>query len=716
MADSDYDLFIILGQSNAQGYVESSSTDLIDFSSGGSFIDPPSGNTYSSGDIRDWDGTSWRDVVVAPNQSTGAGLIGGEQDNYVSSVEPGHDYSGDPANGGFQNPFIDKWLETYPTKKALVVQYAPGGSGIVSGVTYTNGNWTYNILADAMTVIEAAMDAATTAGYDYRLRAVIWCQGESDAAAMNNSTYTSLTAYETTLSGFVDTLWARYGSSGTYGSVYDDRSGNGQFFNIVEPAAGSLTTGITDTFNRQLPEPDTLGHGHIRQACANVGADNSHAQVVAWNKFRYIDGDHWGTPPGVHWSQAAHNEIGANIAVALISGTPPATSITAPSSVSASNIGRMNLDLTWTAGGATAYQQRIECKLSTDSEYSHVGCVAATDTTATIAFSFQPGSTYNIRVGSERPDGSGIDWSTAASAAIPAQDISDSDISAYTTAASDVSTDAATHIKQRLAALTTAGVGIGDGLKHLYVLRTDYNANSGSTLYDVVRNGDLTIVGSPTRAADYYTFGSPGDYLTGVAKESFAAAGPLTVFAIGDPDTPAGNRGLYTHDIALTSGHAYFTAAGALVATDPASFPYRSNLSLTVNSAIAGALSSWAVVHDYTLDFSANTTISQYKAGSSSGTVPSTVKRLGGQIYPSSGTPNWLRRQGTGTFGLAGDWSIFAVWDRALSGSEYAAAHTILLDLATGTAAGEGGATIKYGVDTGVDGYVGQQVGSQVGA
>ena len=31
-------------------------------------------------------------------------------------------------------------------------------------------------------------------------------------------------------------------------------------------------------------------------------------------------------------------------------------------------------------------------------------------------------------------------------------------------------------------------------------------------------------------------------------------------------------------------------------------------------------------------------------------------------------------------------------------------------------AVGEGGATIKYGVDTGVDGYVGQQVGSQVGA
>ena len=701
MADSDYDLILNFGQSNAQGYVATPST-------------IPDLTALSAGDVRDWDGSTLEDIVVAPVQTTdntsviSQGIVGGQQQQYEQSGT-----NLDNSNGGYGNQFCLDWIANYAGKKILWVHYAPSNSGIVSGQSYGGGNWTDTHLARAITKSEQAMDAATAAGYNWKLRAVLWCQGEADTGKLEDGSITQAD-YEAALGNIIDTLWSRWGTSGAYGNVYDDRSGNGKFFGMF-PITSKDLSGSDDATT-----PDFYSWELIRKAQHNVVAARSDAVVLCPAvKFFGRSGRCWEPAGGVHWAQEAHNEAATDAVNVLIDGyATHFPAITAPSGLSLTSVNALTAYVAFTPGDATAFQQVVRIKKSTESDYRLLKAISSTATTVRISDNFEPGATYNVQIGSEPIDGGIVQWSAALDVAIPAMTVSDSDISAFTTAAGTVSATAELHIKQQLAALTSAGIGIGQGLKHLYVCRTDYNANSGSTLYDVLQVGNLTVNGTMTRGATAYSIAaSTAAYFSANSVAGFPQGGSYTIAVNGKWPVPAANNaGLWSFNVNSASpDHAYFNTGSLSLAWQIGySFPLRKNVYLPLSYTLPTSTRN-TVAGVYRHEFTPGS-LDCYRlfAGGSSTDRVTDIIRAPYQAHDESGQQIG-RRQGSG-WGLQGDYSVIAIYDRDLSGTEYVALDAVMTDLATGTAASEGGATIKYGVDTGVDGYVGQQVGSQVGA
>ena len=633
----DYDLWINLGQSNAQGTTENP------------WVTPPP--TLAADTFFEWDGSTFVEKSGTPDRDTGAGYLGR--------------YSGVGAGtAGYQSEFA-RQINLATGRKQLWLQYAVGGSGIVSGVTYGGGNWTDTHFPNAITEIDEAIAWLTSNGYTYRLRGVLWQQGEADSTAMNAGTVTAVT-YQAALQAMVSTLHTNYAA------IYDPMVGGiGAFFNIITNFGQYVNNAtsrwpslnvfrnydIWDVQRRLLPQADS----RVKPVCFQG----------PWLGLRGLLWD------DVHASRLAYDQIGEVTALNLINGTGNALPA-GPTSLAEVSRSNSNLRVSWTNNWTTPPSRRtlVERKLTSDPEtaWEVVGNFTPSISTGYIGVP-RRGVSYDIRLGAWGDDG--IAYSntlsvTIAAATVPAD---------YFTA-SGVSGTQQTAIENLVTDID--GLGLLDDLATFLIFRTDYNANAGTTVYDVMRNADWSMTASGvTRNADHYaTDGVAGDIWCPEFTNPWAAGGSKTLMLWHKhSSTDTGNlwymgrvNGLDSASLiggTAVTNFRYQTTSGTYVFSNSADAQgYQQTVQgITTSSAIAdGTVRDVCLTHDPT-----DGRWRVYADGAGTPIVTGTQTKFAQMFNPEFG-PRLARVQQT-TFTIAKP-SIAMLFNRNLSSAEYQAVRT----------------------------------------
>lgn len=245
----ELDVFLIAGQSNATGQA----TD------GGS-------PTVATGTVLQYTGGA----IVAGNDPVGA---------CSASFESANTGSAWPAFG------INYYQKT--GRKVLIVSCAKGATSVLAAADTCCGNWssTGALRAAAVSATQAALTAATAAGYVPTLRGIIWIQGEKDAAgidaALGGVTAANYATEFTALRSYLRT-----------------QLGNAHLPFYISIIA-SLTTG------------DTAGYQQIRQQQV-LAATESYTKIGFGNALSFIGRSLM--KDTVHYNQVALNELGENLA------------------------------------------------------------------------------------------------------------------------------------------------------------------------------------------------------------------------------------------------------------------------------------------------------------------------------------------------------------------------------------------------------------------
>jgi hypothetical protein len=171
-----YDVFLIAGQSNAQGHAPLS-TD-------------------------------------APDIITGTGLqwwpAPGDPSTFV--LQDANDPVGNAQNGSAWPAFCQAYYAA-TGRKCCIVPAAIGGSSQTAAADSGAGNWDTGsaLLSDAIDYYNAAIAALETAGHATRKAGMIWAQGEADGDAINASTITGGDYYDAFI-GMIATIRAEFGA------------------------------------------------------------------------------------------------------------------------------------------------------------------------------------------------------------------------------------------------------------------------------------------------------------------------------------------------------------------------------------------------------------------------------------------------------------------------------------------------------------------------
>jgi hypothetical protein len=460
----DYDMWINLGQSNAQGTTENPW-----------LTQPP---TLTAGTFYEWNGTTFVEKSGTPDRASGAGYLG-----VYSGIGNGR--------GGYQSEFARR-INLATGRKQLWVQYAPGGSYIVPGRdTVGGGNWTDTHLANARTQINAAIAAANAAGWTFRIRGFLWTQGEAEGGDLPQEVYTP-SAYQTALNNIVNNLHSNYSS------LFDPMiGGEGGFFNIIANIGGGATNGT-----ERWPGRNTNRNYDIWEIHRNtLPAANPLVKAIclrgAWLAARsLLQADN------IHVTRAGYDDLGQTAALNMIDGSGKSIQA-APTGLTEVARTRANVRVSWTNNAVTPRRIVIERKETSASNWE---TICGLPTTATTMFVGIPrrGVSYDIRVGVWGDDG--IWYSNTLTVTIAANSVP-----ADYFAVSGVSGAQATNITNCISDLSAAGVL--DHLAQFTIFRSGYNADTGTTAFDVMRNADWTLSASGvTRNADCYQLdGVAGD-------------------------------------------------------------------------------------------------------------------------------------------------------------------------------------------------------------
>ena len=189
---NNIDVFLVAGQSNAQGQGTASASPV-----------PPTGTAFQY---------------------------------YSSSLSALQDPVGNAASGSAWPSFAIKYYNLTKRKLCIVPTAVPSTSQ-TAAADPGNGTWdtTGTLFTASISTLNNALTALTNAGYTPLLRGILWCQGESDAGAITAATITKA-QYKTAL----QTMITNYRTSlGSYTPFYIFRTG------------GSNTTGRTAVMEAQ---------------------------------------------------------------------------------------------------------------------------------------------------------------------------------------------------------------------------------------------------------------------------------------------------------------------------------------------------------------------------------------------------------------------------------------------------------------------------------
>lgn len=177
-------------------------------------------------------------------------------------------------------------------RKILFVPAAVNGSSQTVAAQIGFGNWdtTGTLYNTSLLRIDSAMSAAVAAGYSPILKGILWCQGETDADAINASTITQ-NVYSAAFAKMIKNYRQELGSGITFNI---SRTG----FRVSASATGYLAV---QAAQQALANPDSL------------------TSIVYWNAYffpqRNLMDDIY------HYEQTGYNEMGRQMAEEIINST-----------------------------------------------------------------------------------------------------------------------------------------------------------------------------------------------------------------------------------------------------------------------------------------------------------------------------------------------------------------------------------------------------------
>ncbi len=171
-AGAPVDVYLVAGQSNAQGFGDSTQAPV-----------PPHGTVLQF---------------------------------YNGAITDAVDPVGNANTGSAWPAFGIAYFNANASRKILFVPAAVATSAQVAAADSGSGNWDAGspFLTTAMNAADAAMTALSQAGYIPVFKGVLWSQGERDGFAIdNNTTGVSQGSYEAALRNMIATFRAHYGST-----------------------------------------------------------------------------------------------------------------------------------------------------------------------------------------------------------------------------------------------------------------------------------------------------------------------------------------------------------------------------------------------------------------------------------------------------------------------------------------------------------------------
>ncbi|MCC9607770.1 fibronectin type III domain-containing protein [Blastopirellula sp. JC732] len=479
----DYHLFLVAGQSNAQGWLGENREGLNE-----PIPVPERGTVF----------------YFDPEQKKILDVVDAKPEAYVGNA------------AGFHNRFAIDYHAT-TGKKVIFVHGVHGNSGIVPGVQYGGGNWpdAYRAaLRDKYQAFKTTAAASNFAG-QWGLAGLIWGQGEAEEflLAQNKKTLPQL---EKALSDLFDGFVQDYG---------DDYPGQpGSLINVVLVSIFAYPSGSSDRFY-----PDSPAWAATREMQRHVAQQHASARMVYFPIEKIFTQQVWPNN-AVHYYQKQYNEIGRVMAQEIAKPGSTIQMPQPPNSAAAKAVGAWRVDLTWHApeggipGELPVY--RIYRRQAGESAWTWIWQTAEApadglhDENGVL-----PNTTYEYRIGARNEFGEV--FSDVASAKTGR--LSDNPLAAYQELAEPQNAAAV----EKLWAELRAG-GHTKGLRSLHLMTKGSNAASGK-IFNLVRGADdqgrfdFTASNTVEREEDGYVFAAP----SGAQTEAplIPTYGPFTCMA-----------------------------------------------------------------------------------------------------------------------------------------------------------------------------------------
>lgn len=278
-APTQWDLFLIAGQSNAEGRGDKSLSENV-----------------PAGVLKVWNGSAFVETLTDP--------IGGA------------------TTGSAWPAFVNRYYQR-TGRGVLLVEQATGGTNVVANAGDTGANWspTGTLRATAATAYEAAYTAALAAGLATRKAGLLWIQGEADAKAITAGTVATVTGLATTATDYYNGLSALV----SYFATQFDFGTNCLPF--IMSQIGTENTG------------DPTGHQQVRAQQAKLARNLPNVHLGHFGAVNFLGRGYMADLD--HYTQAAYNEIGqamaevaAAVAFASESGIAPSVAPTTQSGTS----------------------------------------------------------------------------------------------------------------------------------------------------------------------------------------------------------------------------------------------------------------------------------------------------------------------------------------------------------------------------------------------
>lgn len=517
--DAEYHVFLVAGQSNAQGYLGERQEGL-------------------------------NEPIPVPERGT-VFYFNAEQEKILDVVDATpHDYVGNAA--GFHNRFaVDYHAAT--GKKVIFVHEVHGNSGIVPGVKYGGGNWPDEYRAALREKYAQFKQAAASSPFadKWALAGLIWGQGEAEEFLLTQNKK-SLPELKAALSNLFDSFVADYGPD--YAGKSDP------LIKVVLVSVFAYPSGSSDRFY-----PDSPAWAATRDLQRQVAAEHSAARMVYFATEKIFYEQVWPNN-AVHYFQKQYNRIGRVMAQEIAQPGSTILLPQPPTEIAATAQGAWRVDLTWAAPASAIpgdlpnyriYRRKLgETAWTWIWQTPDVPIAGLHDEN-----DVEPATTYEYRVAARN------EFGEAFSEIVSAQTgrLSDDPIAAYQKLAMPADADAVRQLWNEL-----KQGGHTRGLRSLHLMVRDLNATSGK-IYNLVREADgasrfdFQDSASCRRLEDGFEFSAPAyaatesaliptygpfTYMTNLTWEQFPETNEsfgLMAQGRGYPAPPGDSRSIFSY-------------------------------------------------------------------------------------------------------------------------------------------------------------------------
>lgn len=483
------DVFIWAGQSNAQGFTGSKAI------AGGTVSYLGTGTSSTNTTL-----PAGRDEEIPPVPANIGYFFDGTVAQEISTYAVTETTAGNGVNGyywGYRAGPVPAFIKKYHEltgRKVLVVYHAFGGSGVVSGVTYSGGNWATTYRGTMLTKWGAFKTAAATANLSYRFQGIVWCQGTDDIEAMKVSKITE-SQYRSSLSALFDGFYSDYSSD----YIQTDSM-------IKTYLCGLYGGDMANSSTQDKLFPDDYWYALGRKVQRDIADSNAHSRLAYGALESFYSVRSWGNgrPTGytggnsVHWNQSQYNDVGEGLANEISSPNSTYLQPNPPTGLTATADGCYRVKLAWIApatrlglvqrfniyhrvSGATDWTWvwrywNLSVPVTQDFGPRYQELTAFWDET-----NLAPNTTYEFRVGYENEFGEAYSELANATTASLATDT----LTTYNTLCSPSNTALLANIYSDVGA-----AGLLPNMRQLIIARSDTQAAAAGHVYNLIRAAD----------------------------------------------------------------------------------------------------------------------------------------------------------------------------------------------------------------------------------